>query len=188
MDKNIYDYWFKKSANFEKWFSKSEKIDKEITSRFKLILRSHKSLSRKWSRSKTGFISYIILTDQFPRHIYRHTKRAYNFDRYSLAFMKRHIIRYIFDLSPEELMFALMPLQHSENMSDQLMGIGLLRFTLKYIHPQNNTLKQALKHQKGHLKVIRHYGRFPKRNEFIGRKSTLHELKYLKSREKSDHY
>lgn len=188
MKRKIYNYWFKKDAGFDKWFIRSQNFDDEITHTFKTTLRIHKSLPSKWAHSKLGFLSYIILTDQFPRHMYRSTEKAYSYDEFSLKFMKKHILDYIFELNPEELMFALMPLQHSEAINDQLMGIAMLKFALEYIHPNNDLLKEALKHQKAHHKVIQKFGRFPKRNEHLRRKSTQKELKYLKTRKKSNHY
>ena len=80
-------------------------------------------------------------------------------------------------------MFALMPLQHSENIKDQIKGVKILKTLIKYERDKKelDILNEALKHQEGHLKVIKMFGRFPKRNQYIsGRETTIKEDEYIR--------
>ena len=45
--------------------------------------------------------------------------------------------------------------------------------------------QEVLKHQKEHAKLIKNFGRFPKRNKILNRKSTKKELKYIKNSNQS---
>ena len=44
-------------------------------------------------------------------------------------------------------------------------------------------LKQMEPHQKWHLETVERFGRFPKRNEALGRKSTENEIRYMEQPE-----
>ncbi len=61
---------------------------------------------------------------------------------------------------------------HSENLADQDMCIALCRERLA---PGNQTLPFALKHRE----VIARFGRFPARNQALGRKNTPEEAAFL---------
>ena len=65
----------------------------------------------------------------------------------------------------QKLMFALMPLQHSEDIKDQIKGVKILKTLIKYENDKKelNILNEALKHREGHLKVIKMFGRFEKK-------------------------
>ena len=74
-----------------------------------------------------------------------------------------------------------MPYQHSENIEDQKKGVETLTEIISKEEDmsQKNILKTALHHQKGHLNVIKKFGRFPKRNYVLGRLSTEDEIDYM---------
>ena len=76
-------------------------------------------LIEHWGYTKDGFMAYIILLDQFSRQIYRNNRKSYKNDPRSMKYMRTHIMKYIDKLSAIELMFALMPFQHSEKLNDQ---------------------------------------------------------------------
>ena len=44
-------------------------------------------------------------------------------------------------------------------------------------------LNQMEPHQQGHMETVVVFGRFPKRNEALGRKSTEHEIRYMEQPE-----
>ena len=74
-----------------------------------------------------------------------------------------------------------MPYQHSENLCKQNTGI----FLIKYLLSKEKTkygiklYKETLHHQKEHAKLIKKFGRFPKRNKILNLKSTKKELEYI---------
>ena len=73
-------------------------------------------------------------------------------------------------------MFFYLPLEHSENLDDQLESVRLARALAEENPDQAVVLKSA----EEHLKVIRRFGRFPARNQALGRQSTHEEVDFLK--------
>ena len=63
-----------------------------------------------------------------------------------------------------------MPLMHSENKADQALSVELFRALGK-----EDNLDFAIKHQA----VIDRFGRFPHRNQILGRESTQAEAEFL---------
>ena len=122
--------------------------------------------------------------DQFSRHIYRDNNKSYKNDPTSLLFMRKYMGKYIDELSAIELLFTLMPFQHSENINDQIDGVYILELLLKSTTVKSEVaiLNEALTHQKGHYEVIKKFNRFPKRNKFYSnRTNTKEEDSYIKS-------
>tara|TARA_E500000178_G_C17022057_1_gene756119 strand:+ start:1296 stop:1889 length:594 start_codon:yes stop_codon:yes gene_type:complete len=183
----IIDYWF--SKNYMEWMMNGKKYDKEITEKFEFLLE-HALQGRlnHWKNTKKGFLAYVILLDQMPRHIFRNNFRSYQFDDIVCKFVKLSYMRYINRYSAVEQMFVLMPLQHSESIEDQELGISILENILKNEQSEDNSklLREVLFHQKGHYEVIKKYGRFPKRNKFFkDRINSKEEQEYLKSERNS---
>ena len=69
-------------------------------------------------------------------------------------------------------MFFFMPFQHSEALADQEFCCALFAT----LGDENND-----KHANDHRDIVARFGRFPHRNEVLGRESTPEELDYLKT-------
>lgn len=180
--KEILEYFFYDINNYKRWFINSEKYDDEIKENFSNILKeAEKGNLLHWLQSKDGYLAYIILMDQFSRHIYRNTKNAYKNDKASLLFMEMAIDNYLLQYTAIEKMFVLMPYQHCENIECQILGVSILKNLIKNEtnSTEKNILKTALHHQIGHYNVIKEFGRFPKRNHIQGRVSTPDEIDYI---------
>ena len=78
------------------------------------------------------------------------------------------------ELSGEQLVFLFMPFMHSEKMENQDLEVELFR---KY------DLERNLKFARHHRDNISRFGRFPHRNEILGRKSSAEELGYLRAKD-----
>jgi uncharacterized protein (DUF924 family) len=215
--KKILDYWFPKdgSADYNKWFIKSKDYDQEIKDKFgDLLKEAEKGKGYGWLVSKDSFVAYIILMDQFSRHIYRGKGDAFKNDKGVLIFTELGFDLYKNELKGYEIMFAFMPYMHTESFQYQEKGryqfdslinnyttnqannsIGKKLIT----HPskislmveikitQNdkdyNILRSMEEHVLGHRNVIQRYGRFPKRNKALNRKSTEGEIIYMQLKE-----
>lgn len=179
----IIEYWFGDKPDFDRWFKNGSKYDQEITKTFSGILKmAEDGFLEHWSDTLDGFIAYIILTDQFARQIYRGRPEAYANDKNTVVFMEKHLHKYIGSLSAIQLLFVLMPYQHTENLHAQKRGLDIIEKLHKNetIASEKKILKEALDHQKGHWTVIKRFGRFPKRNQYIpSRSSTKEELTYI---------
>ena len=90
--KDILDYWFPSGGkgDYDKWFMKSKDYDAEIKEKFGALLKlAEEGKGMGWLVSKESFVAYIILLDQFSRHIYRGSKDSYKNDFASLLFVKQ---------------------------------------------------------------------------------------------------
>jgi uncharacterized protein (DUF924 family) len=73
-------------------------------------------------------------------------------------------------LTDTERMFLYMPLMHSENLADQDRCVALFQAL-----GRSNELRYAEQHRD----IIRRFGRFPHRNQLLGRASTPEEREFL---------
>lgn len=182
MDYNdILDFWYKNDLDYEKWFESGTKYDQFITVNFKDIhTEASEGYLLDWLTQKDSYLAMIILLDQFSRHIYRGTKKAYENDEICLLFAQMGL-DYLTEMSSNEKMFVLLPFQHSENIKDQKLGVKILRKLIKdeADEKEKNILRKLLFHQKKHLEVIEKFGRFPKRNKILGRENTEEEVDYI---------
>ena len=69
--------------------------------------------------------------------------------------------------------FFYLPLMHSENLCNQDRGVRLIKERMPETGDDN------LLHAKAHRDVIRRFGRFPHRNEELGRATTAEERRFL---------
>lgn len=146
-------------------------------------------------------LALVILLDQFSRNIYRGGPLAFAFDRFTCplvtqlldcegAIAKENTEK----LAPFELYFLLMPLEHSEVSSEQEVGVKLTRTLVEQAKtsegelgesPTTKYLLDALYAKAGRAELVKHFGRYPPRNEVLGRESTAAELRYLEARRKA---
>lgn len=181
----ILDFWFGRleEADYGKprkvWFIKNPEFDEEVRSRF---LNDYQQATTgqldDWKASPEGCLALIILLDQFPRHMFRSQPQAFATDPQALAYAKYGIQRgFDQELRPIQRQFVYLPLEHSENLATQHQCIELFS-TLKD-YPE---CASGVDYAHRHLKVIERFGRFPHRNEILGRETTPDEAEFLKQR------
>lgn len=128
----------------------------------------------QWLTYPQGALAYIILVDQFPRNMFRGDDRAFSTDRLALSAAKGAIAKG-WDLRIDEpaRQFFYLPLMHSEVLSDQDRCVRLILDRLPQTGADN------LRHARAHRDVIRRFGRFPYRNDALGRDSRADEAAFL---------
>ncbi len=157
------------------WYGASDALDATIRERFletwEAACEGNFSL---WHTYPSGALAYLILTDQFPRNMFRGQSRAFSSDRAALAVAKSAIERE-WDLRIDEpaRQFFYLPLMHSENLCDQDRCVRLMCERMP-VGRENNLL-----HARAHREVIRRFGRFPYRNAALSRSGTALEQAYL---------
>ena len=187
--KQVLNYWFHRKSDYKKWFHEDPYTDRHIIRNFEeYVILAHNKKLEDLLDTNDGTLALIILLDQFPRNIYRNTFRAYSHDDKTVEIVKDklNIHNNFFDFSflngldNEMIMFFLMPLMHSESISDKNILDNLL------IYLQNNsknkdddTFLMMKDYNRKHKEVLEKFGRYPKRNNSCGRKSTFKELKYI---------
>ena len=161
-------FWFGQDP--KRWFVKNAEFDTEIRSRF-LPLYEELSSNADWLSQPRDCLARVIVLDQFPRNMFRGTPRAFATDPLALAAAKHAVAKgYDEDLLPVEKQFIYLPFEHSESLADQERACELMQ-------PLGDELYGwAVKHKV----IIERFGRFPHRNEILGRMSTPEEIEFLK--------
>ena len=155
------------------WYEASDALDAQIRERFMPAWDQSEELAAAWSGTAEGALAALILTDQFPRNMFRDDARAFATDA-----LARHIadgaIAAGFDhqIDPPARQFFYMPFEHSEDLADQQRCVEL--FTA-------NMPGENLYHAKLHRDTIACFGRFPWRNEALGRQPTQAETRVMEA-------
>lgn len=164
-------YWFDELTPND-WFAGDNTLDKAISERFSPLLKSaEKSELFSWRTTPHGRLAEIIVLDQFSRNIYRGTPQAFTQDPLALALAQEAILLEMDEqLTTTEKAFLYMPFMHSESNIIHEKAIELFKKP-----GLENNYDFELKHKV----IIDRFGRYPHRNEVLGRESTLEEIEFL---------
>lgn len=157
------------------WYEQSDALDEAVRTQFEPIWREAcDGKFSLWLTYPTGALAYIILMDQLPRNMFRESEQAFSSDKIALAAAKSAISkRWDMRIDEPARQFFYLPMMHSENLCDQERCVRLICERMPE-HGASNML-----HARAHRDVIREFGRFPYRNEALGRVSTKPELEFL---------
>ncbi len=170
----VLEFWLEEVGP-KGWYIADTDLDSRIVARFGAAWEAaSKGQYARWRTCATGALAYIILTDQFPRNMFRGSGKSFATDKLALAAAKSAIPRK-WDLRTAEpqRQFFYLPLMHSESLSDQERCVRLM-MTRMPEHGAGNLL-----HARAHREVIRQFGRFPYRNEALERRTTSVEGDYV---------
>ncbi|HMN71761.1 MAG TPA: DUF924 family protein [Rhodoblastus sp.] len=168
--RDIIDFWL--AAGPERWFSADPDFDALTRARF---LALHETAARgdlpDWSATPEGTLALILLTDQFPRNMFRNTPRAFATDALAVRLAERSVAR-AFDraYAPPLRRFFYLPFMHAEDI---------------VLQKRCEALCAAAGDEEGvafavvHREIIAKFGRFPHRNPILGRAMTEEERAFL---------
>ena len=153
------------------WYQPTAQLDATIRDRFMAAWIDAPRLTADWAGTAEGALAALILTDQFPRNMFRKDARAYATDPLARR-LARAAIDAGHDLATPEpaRQFFYLPFEHSEDMADQNRAVALFAERM----PGEN-----LRHARLHRAAIAHFGRFPWRNADLDRASTPEEQALL---------
>ena len=185
----VLDFWFgedrlKETEMSELWFSKDEGFDNEIRTQFSdLMDEAAKGAFDSWAETPRGALALILLLDQFPRNVYRDDPRAFATDAHARRIAEIAIDRgFDHQLSATERCFIYLPLEHSEDLAAQDRSVELFTALALKVPPEEaNFIAEAFEFAIRHRDVIQQFGRFPHRNQILGRESTKAETSFLKT-------
>ncbi len=168
-------YWLDEVGP-EGWYNADDRLDRTIRERFEQDWREAEEGGLSlWLTYPGGALAYLLVTDQFPRNMFRDTARSFALDPVALAVAKAAISRnWDTRIDPPARQFFYLPLMHSENLSDQDRCVRL--FLTRMPEAQDNLL-----HARAHREIIRDFGRFPYRNATLGREMQPREQAFLDS-------
>lgn len=184
---NVLDYWFageplgKEQMN--RWWKKDPSVDEWIKSEFGgLVDRAYNGLYKSWSQSPEGTLAAIICLDQFPRNMYRGTPKSFEYDHLALKLAQEGFSKEYDELTFDlHKMFFLTPLMHHENSESQSLCVSQFeKLAEQAANPHKKYFEGSVGFAHQHLKIIENFGRFPHRNEILGRESTAEEIEFLK--------
>ena len=173
---NIIDFWFKETPP-KKRFQKHKDFDQLIKNKF---FKDHELASKNeyddWQDSPHSCLALVILLDQFSRNIFRDDKKAFEQDHKTRLIVNDAVYAGFLDKMDEsQRFFMLLPLIHSEEVSDHEMAYYLLD---KYLNDHSG-LVEIKRFWKAHTMAIKKFYRYPHRNKILGRKSTREEIEFL---------
>ncbi|MCC5986887.1 MAG: DUF924 domain-containing protein [Pararhodobacter sp.] len=159
----------------EGWYASDAALDEKIRARYGEVWKEAQAGGlRQWFGNPEGALGYLILTDQFPRNMFREDARAFATDELARTAAQVCVDRKLDLHLPEPIrQFFYMPFMHAENLFDQDRCVCLI------IARMPETGAHNLLHARAHREVIRRHGRFPWRNEVLGRQSSEGEQAFL---------
>lgn len=190
----IHAFWFGPAADADAeaaiierqsalWWRKQPAVDAEIRARFApLVGRAAGGELDAWLGGTRGRLALVLLTDQFPRNIWRGEAAAFAFDVLALRWAKEALARGLdAGLRPIERVFLYLPLEHSENLADQREAVRRFDALATAVEPALRTAFAGyLDYARRHLEIIERFGRFPHRNAALGRETSPEEAEFLR--------
>ncbi|MDA8793799.1 DUF924 domain-containing protein [Bacteriovoracaceae bacterium] len=169
----VLNFWFKELTPKD-WWKKSDELDALIKQRFEEIHQQaiHGELYL-WRNTPEGRLAEIIVLDQFSRNIYRNDPRSFMYD--SLALILAQECTASGDdqkLEESKRSFVYMPFMHSESLVIHDYAVDLYT---------KLGSAESLKFETSHRDIIVKFGRYPHRNEILGRDSTAEEIEFLQN-------
>ncbi|MDO9466710.1 MAG: DUF924 family protein [Thiobacillus sp.] len=188
---SVLDFWFGAPGSAAEiagrqsklWFGKSNANDQAVIEHFAATLTAATAGQLDdWANTPRGRLALVIVLDQFPHHIHRDQPQAFATDPQSLA-LSLAALESGEDrkLSPIERVFLYLPLEHAESIEMQERSVSLYEQLANEAAASERALfDNFLDYARKHLDVVARFGRFPHRNEILGRPSTPEELEFLK--------
>ena len=186
----ILAFWFKEQElsapqidrRMDTWFSEDPVFDHEIEKEFLGdIKQATKGELNHWADEPRGRLALILLIDQFRRNIYRNTAKAFSKDKLALKLcVEGAMEKKDKGLTPIQKVFFYMPLQHAESAKVQAKSVELFTRLAESVSPTyRETFLTIAQFAELHKDIIDQFGRFPHRNELLGRENTPEEDEYL---------
>jgi len=185
----VLDFWFgdpedagNVASRGKLWFAPTREQDQALREGFgNLHERAQRGELEHWRDKPRSALALILLLDQFTRSLYRGTRAAFANDTRALAISQGGISRGMDGaMGIAERAFWYMPFQHSEDLAVQHESVRLFKELLEDSPaPFESFSRESYEFAVLHCEIVERFGRFPHRNELLGRTSTAEEKQYL---------
>jgi len=186
----VLDFWFAKreqdqltvDARMDGWFGNDPAFDATIAERYcGLTEAALRGELDDWAADPRGRLALILVLCQFPRHIYKHDKRAFRGDRRALKLCEAGGASNDYKkLSPLEQLFFFLPLQRIESLKIQQTSVKIFdALTGRVSETLRDTFDTVAQFAELRHDIIAEFGRFPHRNSSLGRANSSEEDNYL---------
>jgi uncharacterized protein (DUF924 family) len=186
--RKILDFWFGDldengqvaEEQRKRWFKKDPEFDQTL---IELFGDTHRRAMRDefeaWADSPRERLALIILLDQFSRNMFRDSANMFAADPKALALAKDGIAKgHDRMVVVGQRSFFYLPLMHSEDLQDQERCVELMgQLSTDQGKEDDSSVRYAIRHRD----IIARFGRFPHRNQTLGRESTAAEIEFLKA-------
>ena len=171
MYRDIIDFWFTEMEPGA-WTRKIPELDEQMRRRFAEVHRqAEQGELWPWRETDPGRLAEIMLLDQFSRNMWRGTPRAFASDGMALVLAQEAIALGVDQRLPlNQRLFLYMPFMHSESLLVHERAMALFNAP---------GLEENLEFERRHRDILQRFGRYPHRNEILGRTSTEEELFFL---------
>ncbi|MEM7073289.1 MAG: DUF924 family protein, partial [Pseudomonadota bacterium] len=169
---HILEFWFELLRS-EEWFKASAELDIWLTRHYRPVIAAFAAdLPGCVWRDANPALAAIIMLDQFPRNVFRGLPQAFAFGKLAVK-IAQNAVDYGFDrgLGKDQRLFMYMPFMHSEDLAVHERALPLF----DAIDGGHHSYAHA------HYAIIKRFGRYPHRNQVLGRISTKAELDYLET-------
>jgi len=187
----VLDFWFTTPPRDERelmeqakrWMEGGAERDAEVQRHFATTVEAAlKGQLDGWASTSRGRLALILVLDQLTRNCFRGEARTYAGDEVARAIALGAIERgEHLQLPPRERVFLWMPLLHAEDVALQHKVVAHARSVQGLPRPWAWMMEIHLQQAEKYLDVITRFGRFPHRNELLGRTSTAEEQEFLKT-------
>jgi uncharacterized protein (DUF924 family) len=172
---DVLKFWFVDHEQ-KHWFGGGPEFDAKLEAAF---AETHLAVAAgeawRWRATPQGRLAEILVLDQFSRQLFRGQAKAFAQDQMALALAQEAVAAgHDMALDVPGRMFLYMPYMHSESLVVHEETLRL--FTAL-------GLEEPLKFEIAHIDVLKRFGRYPRRNEPLGRSSTSVEAEYCASDE-----
>jgi uncharacterized protein (DUF924 family) len=171
MYESILNFWFKETDP-RQWWEVNAAFDALLRERFLTTLeQAAKCELYAWRATPRGRLAEVLVLDQFSRNIHRNTPRAFAQDAMALALAQEAVANDVLaQLQQDERAFLLLPYMHSESA---LIHVDAEHLFKEWAAEDNYRFELR------HKAIIDRFGRYPHRNEILGRVSSVEELEFL---------
>ena len=167
----IINFWFDEVGP-QAWFTKDESLDKKIKEFFgELHGKATRGELREWRKTALGRLAEIIILDQFSRNMFRDSAEAFAYDEMALELAREAMANSAkTELNAQQRWCLYLPFMHSESKQVHEEAVELF---------SEPGLEHVLEWEIKHKEIIDKFGRYPHRNEILGRESTTEEAEFL---------
>lgn len=156
------------------WYVAEEAVDTTIRDRFSHhVTQALEGALDSWAATPEGALALLILLDQFPRNLHRGSAQAFAGDAKAREIARAAVAgNQDMEIPEPARQFFYLPFEHAEDRAEQDWCLALFRARM-------SLSAETMRHVEAHRDVIYRFGRFPYRNEALGREPTPEETAYL---------
>jgi len=194
-DKQVYDFWFPQGLEnaepetfrrqVEWWFAGG--ANAELPPFTHTLMAARLGRLEHWLATPRGRLALIIVLDQFPRGLFAGKAEAYASDPQALRIAEEGLWNGHYDAltQPWEKTFFFLPMGHAEGPGHlhRLDRVVALAENVTLDAPERFRMyyQFSLSQARANRDLIARFGRFPHRNDILGRASTPEEAEYVKT-------